>query len=383
MQRITVGDDLREIFDQLDKLEEETRSSVNLYTENKITLHMLASLLGKTIYDIWRGLLQDSSLKIRCAKGDYEERLIEDATLRDADKICVDLIGLFTMAELGILGILSFLFQEIYVYQSAMDELEEIIYRESTKREHMMLGKEGEQYVRQEVTEDYLKKNREFLEGIISYIRTSCILLPLEKPYSQKENRLAEIIGKSATDLITQRGDNIPIYTDDRNLRELAFNENRVGGIGIQTLLRKALEQGIISNDTYQENIISLIRLGYTYISIDAATLIYAVKANRGCANYDFETLLGVITNQYTEESSAIIVSADFIKALWQEKLPTQYKSSYLDRILAALIRAHNTSRPINQLKARLQIIMKLSPLQLREIVSTIEAWKKLSLGDS
>jgi len=319
-------------------------------------------------------------MTLRCAIGSEEEQKEELEIANASKKVCVDLISLFTLVHIGCLDILQKLFEEIYVSQSVLDELIQILMDQNIAKEkgYMTIGKYKGQYIKEEISPEAIQKRISFLNTIKSFVTSYCEVRGLCNPPSQFEENLRDLLGKSSTDiLLIAKEKGLPIYSDDKSLREIAFNEYHIKGFNIQSLLRVTLNRKIIEEDFYNDKIVKLILSGYSYISISSQTLLFSARKNDFKIAEDTNRLFEILESSETSLNSALIVLSDFVKLVWLEPILIEKKLMYLDLSLKALTKKRGIRNTLERFKKIIADRLILLPLQSNYILKNIDLWEK------
>ena len=380
LQKVKVGEDLKNIFRIIDRISERTSKISELYKQRKLTIGALSNLLGRNLFDTWAGLIAIPEMTLRCAIGSEEEQKEELEIVNTSKKVSVDLIGLLTLAHIDCLDILQKLFEEIYVSQSALDELIQILMDQNIAKEkgYMTIGKYKGQYIKEEISPEAIQKRISFLNTIKSFVTSHCEVRGLCNPPSQFEENLRDLLGKSSTDiLLIAKEKGLPIYSDDKSLREIAFNEYHIKGFNIQSLLRVALNRKIIEEDFYNDKIVKLILSGYSYISISSQTLLFSARKNDFKITEDTNRLFEILESSETSLNSALIVLSDFVKLVWLEPILIEKKLMYLDLSLKALTKKRGIRNTLERFKKIIADRLILLPVQSNYILKNIDLWEK------
>lgn len=380
LQKIKVEEDLRIFFKIIDELSERTLKVSELYKQRKATLGALSELLGRNLFDTWAGLIGSPDMTLRCAIGTEEEQREEAEIVRSNKRVIIDLIGLFTLTHIGCLDILPKLFDETYVSQSVLDELNQMLINQSIAKEkgYITIGKYKDQYIREEILPEAIQKKAIFLNKIKDFVSSSCTVMGLTKLPSPSEGRLKDLLGESSTDaLLIAKESKLPIYSDDRSLREIAFNEYHVKGFSIQAALKEALRREIIEEDFYNDKIIELILNSYSYMSISARALFFSARKGRFSITEDTNRLFQTIESSETSLGSALNVLSDFVKLIWLEPIVIERKLMYLDLSLKALTKRRGIRNTLERFKRILSNKLILLPLQSDFILKNVHRWER------
>jgi len=380
LQRIKLNEDLKNIFEIIDQTSERTAKISELYKQRKLTIGALSILLGRDLFDTWAGLVTIPGMTLRCALGSEEEQKEELEIANASKKVSVDLIGLFTLVHIGCLDLLQKLFDEVYVSQSILDELTQILIHQNIAKEkgYMTIGKYEGQYIKEEISTEDIQKRINFLNTIKNFVTSHCEVGGLKNPPSQSEENLKDLLGKSSTDiLLIAKENDLPIYSDDKSLREIAFNEYHIKGFNIQSLLKVALNRKIIKEDFYNNKIVKLILSSYSYISISSQILFFSTRRNDFKLARDTNRLFEILESPETSLKSVLNVLSDFVKLIWLEPIPIEKKLMYLDLSLKALTKKRSIRNTLRRFKEIIADKLILLPVQSDYILKNIDFWEK------
>lgn len=385
LKLVKVEKDLKSLLRMLDTVSERASKFTDLYRERNLTIGALSNLLGADLFDAWAGIISSPDLYLKCSYGSVEQQQYEINIVEKSSKITIDPIGLFTLVHLDCLNLVSNLFPDIYISQSCLDELTQIIGLQSSiaKKGFETIGKQKDQYIRREIKPKDVQNKIRLLKKIQKFIVNKTNVIGLKTPISFYEQRLVDVLGKSSFDTIRIAKENkLTIYSDDQFLRELAFNEHQIDGFEIQALLKKAQKNKFIQENDYHEKIIKLLTSRYSFLSsVNGKTILYSVKiSGTGFASHEFRTLLEFVASLQTSTKSAINVLSDFVKWLWIEPIPPNIKQEYLNLTLNTLSEKRGVRDIIKSFKKALRDKFYYIPHKATEVLNLISSWEKRQL---
>lgn len=139
------------------------------------------------------------------------------------------------------------------------------------------------------------------------------ILRPLsaltEKDRKWREN----LLGSSSFDAIAiSRAEGAALYADDWGLKGIARNEYGVSSFSTAALTAALFAQRKISEEEYEDNTISLVRLGHYFVSIRSATIAAAFRKDHRIA----QRVIARLGDPSLQLSSAVNVAVDALRLL-------------------------------------------------------------------
>lgn len=379
---IDVADnDFSVIFSELDRRYAHVSFIMKLHNEKRLPLSVLAKFLDRSRTDTWNNLLDYSEGNIYASQGG-----LIDARQITSKKVVLDLIAILTLDYLGMLDKLSNTFDEVYVSQTVLDELNESLLTEridsGKKRAH--IGRYAEGYRHRDYTEDELNQYLEFLTRIRDFIthQTSIIPNPGALAIDKSElNKWSDILGESAvSSIMVARDLDALLYADDMTISQIAAADWNVKSVWSQTLLIDWLEREIISEEEYHQAIYRLITANYKFVSINYETVKWAVEENNWKPTSDLQRFMKTIEGPAFDENWAVETIADLIKESVLRISQPENRTFFIDFILKFLIKDRNQTRVLSKLQLRIQDKFELLPIHLPEILRTINIWKNPAL---
>jgi hypothetical protein len=150
-------------------------------------------------------------------------------------------------------------------------------------------------------------------------------------------------------------------YSDDVTQRSLAALTYKVPTFNTQAMLRTAKERGKITEDEYQDAIITLFIHNYDYVSDDGGTLYRLASRENFAISIFAEKLLVRAVGPKTNREGALIVLSEFLIRIWKADLSNS-KSTRNDWIWVCLKLIAKTSDR-NELMVQLIVALAYSCL--------------------
>src|SRR5207302_10452556 len=141
---------------------------------------VLAHLLGRSIVDVWTGLVGLAGERLFASEGTEVEVAHDAALLAESPVMTIDVVALLSFAHLGLLDRLAHAFDRLVSAQSTVDHIRLHYLRHFTGATPSgILGKQGSQYVRSEITHEDIDKGRDFMEGILQFLEQRTEVTPV------------------------------------------------------------------------------------------------------------------------------------------------------------------------------------------------------------
>ena len=204
----------------------------------------------------------------------------------------------------------------------------------------MTIGKEGNQYTRQEFTAADRESGKEFIEGIRRFVESHTLVIPVPGILAIEQGegeRFMEAIGLSAVASVIAATENQALlYSDNLVLRELASRTEvlgRVNGVSSLSILAILREREILPEDKYREAITKLMLANYHFVSLDAETLMWVFRKYGMTATPEVVKVFSNLNGTDCDERSATVVAANLTRKAWLELDYLYQKKVVLDLI--------------------------------------------------
>lgn len=382
LQRIDDDENLSKMLSFVDRRHEHITEAQQLYFGRKIPLCTFAQIIRISTIEAWEMMVGSFGGRLISASGSSIDREEDVENISGAACVVMDVTALLTVGYLGLEEAIARRFDRIFVTQSVVVEVNNCLSKLDDLRPKMTVGKIHDEYIRHEITEEALEKERMFLEGITSFIRSLTEITPtlgaLKVP-KEKMSEFEENLGKSSIDVIlVSEATKALLYSDDLALRALANYEWSIKGTSTLAVLLNLLEKKFINDDQYYDAITKLASANYEFISINADGLLKVLTLNgmlvNGAVAKIFQTLEGPECN----EESAIIVCSELLKKLWLGATVMEHHRAWiLDYILQVLITGRAGLNMIDRLKDAIRVKLRLVPWAQKDILRSIEIWRR------
>ena len=248
-------------------------------------------------------------------------------------------------------------------------------------KEGGVVAKSEEGYFFHETSHTEKKEQELFFEQIKLFVKEHCELSPTKAVLNYRQEEVDEITKLTGispfASIMVSIEKNIPLYCDDFGLRRAGVHlQPSLVTVGIQPILLKMKDRGLISLIRYSEALCQLILGGYFYISVSAYNLWWICdKYGRKASPQIGYVLKRQLQGPDADYLSALIVAVRFIRKVWLEVPEKEDKMQLIDLAIEAVV----TGRDLVTTKAHLKHILTLifgyykSPLPL--LSERIDNW--------
>ena len=360
-----------------------------IYKKTPIPIGAFAELRERNVLDTWGFLMSKPDLGIRCCVGDIEERTQALTLLGGSDfKLIVDLISLVTLYCLEAADTVVKTFGKLGVAQSTIDGLQRIIHEKKMEsdREGIIVGKQGDRYVKHIITPEEVQREIEHLKGLIKWIRENCEVHPVTAALQMnllRKQKLDSVFQPSFIDtMLTASQPGHLLFSDDGPLRHYAktnFSSDartdfHIDGVWTQVVLEHCVNRNLLSGTDYNKMIIKLVCSNYYHTEFDAEVLMEAARQSDWKPSGPYDCLVQALGGQRVSLSSALNVATDFLFELWTQPIVPS-RSDYLTHaLLDGLTFGRRPRSVLMELANRVLHRFEFHPLAEQEVLSLIQA---------
>ena len=359
------------MFETIDRRQERINEIEKLYKEENLTIGIITRLIGSNSLDTWGTLMGNPELGIRNSIGEIEERSsILSLLSHSQPKLVIDFISLITLHSLDAADIVINTFGKLCIAQSTIDELQDIINEREgmwSQREGMIVGKKGNQYVKQIIKPEETKQGIEYLKNIVNWIRKNCEVgqatagLEMNQLRRRELNDMLQPHFLDTVLLASQQGH--LLFSDDGRLRHYAkttLNSDagtnfQIDGVWTQVLLEHCVKKNRLDKADYDEMTIKLVCSNYYHTQFDADLLLEIAKRSNLKLSEPYNSFVLALGRERMHINYAIDVSVDFLFALWDESISFRQKEFLTLGLLTGLTYGRNADTVLEELTYLIQ----------------------------
>ena len=359
------------MFELIDQRQDKINKIEKLYKEKYLTIGTFTRLVGNNSIDTWGTLMGHPDLGIRCSFGDFDERNNVLNLLNQSNpKLAVDIISLMTLHCLDAADIVVSTFGKLCISQSTIDELQNVIIeRESmwSNREGMIVGKQGDRYVKQIINPEETKQGIEYLKNIVQWIRENCEVGEATVGSEMNQLRRRELNDMLQphfldTVLLASQPGHL-LFSDDGRLRHyaktslnsVAGTNFQIDGVWTQVLLEHCVQQNRLDKADYDEMTIKLVCSNYYHTQFDASLLLEVAKRSDWKLSEPYKSFMLALSAERMNLQEVLDVSVDFLFILWDESISFRQKEFLTLGLLAGLTYGRNAHKVLNRLEYLIQ----------------------------
>ena len=379
--------DIQKVLDFVAKRQENIQAIVKVYTENQIPIGALARCLGSNVCEAWSALASRDGRGIVCSIGTLDEReKALECLANDRKRLIVDPVSLMTIHAFDMAADVLRVAGRLGIAQATVDLLTETLHIKSRANAGggLTLWKEGDHFVKREVTEQEAEEGRSQLERLLQWITDNCDVL--SQPQSlridrMERQRFTDLIGKESFDTILVASDaGRLLFSDDQRLRAVAKQEFGVDGVWTQPVMMAGVGKGIIEQDNYAKAVIRLVCSGYRLVSLDARTLIEAARIAEWRVAYPYDRVVDALGGDLCDENSAIGVAVQFLYELWNNTISPSATDYLMLRLLDALKRERHLESMVDKMGRGLRQRFLLIPAGGEYFLRVLAAWANMQV---
>lgn len=385
LQKVSVkDDDFTKILFSIDERDKWVSEKEAIYREHKFPLSTLAKTIDTSLIYVWNSMISSSSGYIFAQAENLNNQKQEVGVLAYSDNVVLDLTALLTLGHLKLLDKLADFFENIYVARPILDELNDVIDGDLTKRKMKGVSwKENGYYNYKEVTEQDLDKWYNFLGNIRDFVKSKTKVVAVRKILEigkDEYEKFSDILGEEAiaSILVTSEYRSL-LYSDDFSLRLIAQKWKVKSVCSQSMLIAIRTYQDALTKEEYYKSIKLLILWNYYFIFVNTPFLMWLLKEESMSITNEVQKVFQRLEGNNHQEDGAIIIFAELIKELWLEPIINyNQRSIIMFFILDTLITNRLHTQVIIKLEKFLTKILNLLPNHLQEVFLEIDTWQKM-----
>ena len=257
-------------------------------------------------------------------------------------------------------------------------------------RERVIVGKQGNSYVKHIITPEEVQREIEHLKDLIKWIRENCEVYPVTAALQINQlckRKLDDVFQLSVIDtlLIASQPDHL-LLSDDKRLRQYAktnFSNDTgtdfdIKGVWTQVVLEHCVNKNLLDRVDYNKMTIKLVCSNYYHTEFDAEVLIEAANQSDWKPSGPYKSLVQALGGQRVSLSSALDVAVDFLFKLWNQSVLSSQPKSLTFCLFDGLTSGRSTRLVLNQLENRVLGESILYSLAEERILSMIEEYMQI-----
>ena len=365
-----------QIVDQRDKY---VREVEQLYREGIIPLVTFASHVGKFPFEVWFACTQHGFTRIQFRTGISEDMNRAAALLEGADSIVLDMVGLFTVHELGLIDLLRERFERVALPQVVFDNLQNLGFEARTLGQKSgFFGKADDgSYTMSDVPVGWWTLWQERVEAVLAFART----LELVPSYGLLDGENVELVptltpaGAGSIWFGGEDGDHVPLLvSDDLALSKIAAAFG-VNAVNTQDLLLDSYRSGALGEVEYTTFVERLAAMHYWYVRVRSGDIIGSFEKNGYATTVGTRAMFRTLEGPECDEDAAINVMVDVVMGLLPRTVPGQF-DIILALVLSTLQKGRETSPVLLKFERAVQADARLSIGARRRILESIAFYR-------
>ena len=380
----TLPKEIQTLLDQAAEQKELVLEIESKYRQGHLTVGLYANLIGINAIDAWRTVIGNSKLGLKCCEGNRQENRLAIYILQKKPKLIIDLISLMTLHGLGLQNVTTRIFGKFGIAQSTIDLLQYTVleHKGIKSRGFMTINKEGEEFVKNNISADQIKNNIEYFQILLNWIYENCDILPCTEALNinrEFKKQLSEPLGQPFIDtMLIAKEPGYILFSDDQNLRIFAKNQFNIDGVWTQVVLSFCKSCNELNKNDYNQAIVKLICSNYYNIPVDDGVLIEAARQANWFPKEPFISVLNILSENSLEIKSVLNVTCNFLYELWKTPILTQQRDILIFSVFDKITENRNRDQIFSELSSLINNKFLLLPFAEEQITSLIKIWKRI-----
>jgi len=342
-----------------------TQMAVAAYRDAPLPLPFatFATLLGRSVLEVWNACSGSDAVPVRFASGDEEEAKRGTASLSKACGIVLDLVALATVYKLDIVEPLRRRYTRIGVPQHVVDELQSAHTMALSAHLQGRIGKSDDgQYFATEPSEEQGSRWRDFTCGLLAFAESFNRVPSYAALDAGDTEPLIEMLTAAGVGTIyaDEQFDGTPLVlvSDDLGLSTIALGMGKQVA-NSQQLLVELRQSGEITADEYSVAVEQLAMMRYSFVRVQPDDLARRYRLHDYQSSGGIRAMLGCLQGPECTQESAVSVAAQVVAELADEA-PLHCLLLILDVMVAKIQRGRDPQQVLGQLAHSLQLSPKL-----------------------
>jgi tetratricopeptide (TPR) repeat protein len=347
------------------------------YLGNAVPVSMIAHLTGRHVLEVAAAFAAEDGPGVQCCVGSGPERAAaSDALARASGRVLLDGLTALNAFNLGVQDVLVGAFGKLGVTQQTIDELSTLILRREQGRSgFMVVGRKGDQLVRQEVTADQVEASLRHLQSVRQWLLTKCERVPA---------RFRERPEPLFREFMAIAGDEVPavlgalshsgrlLLSDDLHLRNVANAAVGAEGAWLQAALMYCVQRGAMTRERYEATMLHIAQTRYHFISLDAGILLHAARESDWGRLPMWAAVIRHLSGVNVDLATTLPIVGIVIAQIWSSPLYRSERDRITGSLLNAILAGHwADTQNVLQVLADASHAFNWQP----ELVTSLRAW--------
>lgn len=374
-----IKEDFKPLFDSIDQNQKYDNQIFEHYTQKSFPIGACAQLRRENPIKFWSLVFGNIEFGIFSVGSNHSEINNSLILLEKGDGIVIDLISLLCLASIKRLELLEQISNKKFVARSTIETIDELIreFKGISSEGYLSIGKIGGEYTRHHVSKEQIEDNKIHYENLLRWIDAHCEILPCNEALSMnasKKEQYDKTLGKNFIDsiLIAKEHDYL-LLAEEESIRSIALDEFQVKSFPNYTLFLYCLKENIINNDTFNEDVISLINLNYKFIPINSDILFKSAEIVDFQVIHPFTLAMKTLDFTVSSEDSSIAVAVEFFNKLYTSDCSTEARKNLIISVLRVLVNGRDFNLVIQKIVVLIEMKYALLPEGLKdELIESI-----------
>jgi len=317
-----------ELKQMVRRMSERDQELLNLYRDKPIPIIWLAGLLGKDEIECSVGLPAEMDIPFRVCQGTHEERDVAFSVIENNGKrgVIVDAVSAVMIKRLGLQSAVEAVCGPLKTTATTIEKLTERFHEAEAMVGRSMgsFGYRDGQYFLTNYSEEQQCAALAARQEELEWARENLAVVPSlpQADLDKDAKQIADLVGMRAiAPALAANGSDLPLLADDFGIRLWSKAALEVDGLWLQPILMKARDGDHLGEDDYAEAVLAMADAGFSYISLDARTLLYGLRK----ANFDVNAVmkpLRILLGKSADLKGNLIIAMSALVALKEEPCP-------------------------------------------------------------
>ena len=373
------GNDITKVLLTLDQRDQLVQRAENAYREGKLPFSSFASLLGRSVPEVWRACTAGELSRINFGRGTINEEKEANRAMREAGGIVLDLVAVLTVYELGITPYLRDSFSYVAVPQLVIDYLHGVYAKtilEPAPASWFGKGPNGV-YSYCEMNEDNWLEWKKYIHSLFEFAMSFDKTASNMALDADDVEMLEDIFTTSGMAAIYAGEEGVDanwiLVSDDAVMSSLARSKN-IAVVNTQGLLQELRRSDVISDNEYSAGVEQLALLNYWFVRVLPADIIRRLEVNSYITTQGTRALFRTLEGPHCTDDSALSVATNIVVTL-AESIPSHQMDIILSIVISTLRHGRESSSILFKFRNELASRLALAPFVREQVLQVVDGY--------
>ena len=371
----------------IDERGQYVRSVEDLYKTGQIPLVTFASMVGRSVTEVWRGLTNSPSARVHFGTGTHIDTSEAAELLNDAECLILDSVSLLTVHELRLIGHVQERFDRVVISHPGFDEIQNMVHSiMMTGRPSGSMGlDEGGRRTISDISDIAWAEWEAYVYSVLELAESleRMPMYPLLDADRYEDLSLALTRAGVGAVYAGEEGGGVNSFllSDDIALSKFASAEG-MNVVNTQTLLLGLLGSKHITESQYSSYIERLALLNYSIVVCGPEDVLRRLEASSYMTTEGTRAMLETLENPDLDVNALVSFGAEIVSSLATRKdAPPHEAILILFMVLTHLWRGRRSIQILRDFRSEVRSALNLAPPLQSQMLPLIDDYIQVHMG--